>query len=385
MRFSVDAHAIGRHLTGNEAYVRNLLNGFAKLDKFSEFITYLSVEGASNWIPARFTHRYVANNPFLRLGYDLSAKLRQDKPDLVHVQYTAPLACPVPVVVSVHDISYLEHPEFFTKSRSLQLRHTVSRTIKNAARILTLSDFSRRAIERAYNLTDDKVTVVPAAMSPSFRQLPRESAAAHIAEKFKITRPFVLTVGDLQPRKNPLGMIKAFDELLNANPELPHDLVFVGNDTWFSPRVRQAAEKSRFGKRIHFTGYVDENDLLQFYNACEIFVFPTFYEGFGIPILEAMACGRAVACANVTAIPEVADASALLFSPLNTEEMVRAMRDLLVDRELRERMERLGLNNASHFSWERTAQKTLEVYYEVEAAGRKLNINAARPQHVSKP
>ena len=385
MRFSVDAHAIGRHLTGNEAYVRNLLNGFAKLDKFSEFITYLSVEGVSNLIPARFTQRTVANNPFLRLGYDLSAKLRQDRPDLIHVQYTAPLACPVPVVVSIHDISYLERPEFFTTARSLQLRYTVHRTIKSASRILTLSDFSRRHIERAYNLTDGKVIVVPAAVSSSFRQISRESAIAHVKKNFKITSPFLLTVGDLQPRKNPLGMIKAFDELLNAHPDLPHDLVFVGNDTWFSSRVRQAAEKSRFHGRIHFTGYVDENDLLQFYNACEIFVFPTFYEGFGIPILEAMACGRAVACANVTAIPEVADAAALLFNPESTAEMVRAMRDLLVDRELRERMERLGIQNAALFSWDRTAQKTLEVYYEVEAGNRKQKLVAPRPQHVTKP
>jgi glycosyltransferase involved in cell wall biosynthesis len=384
MRFSIDAHAIGRHLTGNEAYVRNLLNGFAKLDKFSEFITYLSVEGAANWVPARFTQRIVANNPFLRLGYDLSAKLRQDRPDLIHVQYTAPLACPVPVVVSIHDISYLEHPEFFTTSRSLQLRFTVNQTIKRASRILTLSDFSRRAIERAYNLTEDKVIVVPAAVSNSFRPISRENAVAHVKDKFKIVKPFVLTVGDLQPRKNPLGMIKAFDELLNAHPDLPHDLVFVGNDTWFSPRVRQAAEGSRFRERIHFTGYVDENDLLQFYNACEIFVFPTFYEGFGIPILEAMACGRAVACANVTAIPEVADAAAILFNPHQSDEMVRAMRDLLVDRQLRERMERLGLNNAAHFSWDRTAQKTLEVYYGVEAENRKHKSSAAAPQHVSK-
>jgi glycosyltransferase involved in cell wall biosynthesis len=385
MRFSVDAHAIGRHLTGNEAYVRNLLNGFAKLDKFSEFIAYLSVEGAANWVPARFTHRFVANDPFLRLGYDLSSKLRQDRPDLIHVQYTAPLFCPVPVVASIHDISYLEHPEFFTTSRSLQLRYTVYRTIKIASRILTLSDFSRRAIERAYNLTDDKVIVVPAAVSSSFRQISRESAIVQVRKKFAISNPFVLTVGDLQPRKNPLGLIKAYDELMNAHPDLPHDLVFVGNDTWFSSRVRQAAEKSRFRERIHFTGYVDEKDLLQFYNACEIFIFPSFYEGFGIPILEAMACGRAVACANATAIPEVADAAALLFNPESTGEMVRAMRDLLVDRELRERMERLGLMNAALFSWERTAQKTLEVYYEIEAANRKQKTVASHPQHVSKP
>src|SRR5438067_8757306 len=108
MRFSVDAHAIGRHLTGNEVYVRSLLNGFAALDRDSEFITYLSAKDAENWVPARFQIRQVAANPFIRLGCDLSRKLRQDSPDLVHVQYTAPLGCPVPVIVSVHDVSFLE-------------------------------------------------------------------------------------------------------------------------------------------------------------------------------------------------------------------------------------------------------------------------------------
>src|SRR5712692_1631158 len=104
MRFSVDAHAIGRHLTGNEVYVRGLLNGFAALDRQSEFITYLSQEDAKAWVPSRFQIRQIAANPFLRLGFDLSRRLRQDRPELVHVQYTAPLACPVPAIVSVHDV-----------------------------------------------------------------------------------------------------------------------------------------------------------------------------------------------------------------------------------------------------------------------------------------
>src|SRR5258708_967326 len=115
MKFSVDAHAIGRHLTGNEVYVRNLLNGFAALDQESEFITYLSVADQSPGVPSRFRVRPVAANPFLRLGFDLARRLREDRPDLVHVQYTAPIFCPVPVVVSVHDVSFLEHPEYFSK------------------------------------------------------------------------------------------------------------------------------------------------------------------------------------------------------------------------------------------------------------------------------
>src|SRR5689334_2751104 len=130
MRFSVDAHAIGQHLTGNETYIRNLLSCFAKLDKRSEFITYLSRGKSFDGVPARFQKKFVAVNPFARLGYDLPRKLREDRPNLLHVQYTAPIFCSSPVVVSVHDVSFLEHPEYFTKFRSTQLKYTVRRTLK---------------------------------------------------------------------------------------------------------------------------------------------------------------------------------------------------------------------------------------------------------------
>ena len=377
MRFSVDAHAIGRHLTGNEAYVRNLLHGFAALDDNSDFIAYVSVPGAEAWVPSRFQTRRVSGNPFVRLGFDLSQKLRQDRPDLVHVQYTAPLACPVPVVVSIHDVSFLEKPEFFTHARRLQLQHTVRRTVQSAARVLTLSEFSRQGIARAYKMDPARIAVVPAAVSNAFCPIPRQSARAFVEGRFKVPGPFILTVGDLQPRKNQIGLIEAFEELICAHPDLPHHLMLVGKETWFAPQVHQAARKSLLRDRIHFTDYVNEKELLQLYNACDIFVFPSFYEGFGLPILEAMACGRAVACSSSSAMPEVADSAGLLFDPSNTGEIVRAMKDLLLNSELRLRMERLGLQNASHFSWQRTAQMTLEVYHEVAGAGKVKSSKAA--------
>src|SRR5271154_3763545 len=171
MKFSVDAHAIGRHLTGNEVYIRNLLNGFAALDRESEFVTYLCVDEPSPWVPTRFQVRHVSANPFARLGFELSQKLQQDQPDLVHVQFTAPLRCPVPIVVSVHDVSFLEHPEFFPRFRALQLRWTVARTVRNAKKILTLSDFSRDAILRGYGVDQDDVVVAPLAAAQEFRTL----------------------------------------------------------------------------------------------------------------------------------------------------------------------------------------------------------------------
>jgi glycosyltransferase involved in cell wall biosynthesis len=370
MRFSVDAHAIGCHLTGNEVYIRNLLHEFAKLDRTSDFIAYVSKPGAHLQVPKRFRTSPVSENPFRRLGLDIPLRLQHDKPDLLHVQYTGPVATSVPLVVSVHDVSYLEHPQYFTKFRSTQLRITVKRTVEAAACVLTPSEFSRRAILRHYKLDERKVVVVPNAVSSSFRPVERECAAAIVEEKFGIRGPFVLTVGDLQPRKNHLGLLHAFEEMLRQHPQLPHRLVFVGKETWYSKELHKAVLRSGVAGRVDFTGFVEDPDLLQFYGACDLFVFPSFYEGFGLPILEAMACGRAVACSSATAMPEVANAAGILFDPYSVPEMARAMGDVLLDEEMRARLERLGSNRAATFTWERAAQKTLDVYYDVAGVSR---------------
>jgi glycosyltransferase involved in cell wall biosynthesis len=268
----------------------------------------------------------------------------------------------------VHDVSFIEHPEYFPWPRAVQLRTTVERTIRRAEKIITVSEFSRRAILRAYDLDKSRVEVVPNGVSPVFRQLPRENAAAFVRSRFGVSGPFVLTVGDLQPRKNQIGLIRAYERLIQQNPSLPHRLVIVGQKTWFSDRIVDAARRSKAASRIVFTDFVNDDDLLQLYAASDLLVFPSFYEGFGLPVLEAMACGRAVACSNTSAIPEVASAAAILFDPNSTEDIARAMRDVLVDPELRARMERMGQQRASLFTWERTARRTLEIYYEVAGA-----------------
>ncbi len=368
MLFAVDAHAIGRRLTGNEVYVRSLLQALAGLGGDWELVAYVSEKQARRWVPERFRLRRVSANPFLRLGWDLPRRVRRDRPALLHVQYTAPLDCPVPVVVSVHDVSFLEQPEHFPWWRARQLRLTVRRTVARAARILTGSEFSARAIARHYGRDPADIAVIPNAASAVFRPISPAVAAAYVRARFGIEPPFLLSVGDLQPRKNPIGLIAAFAELLPLLPGSRLRLVLAGKETWYGGRVRKAAQRSGAAERIHFTGFVSDEDLLHLYNACELFVFPSFYEGFGLPLVEAMACGKAVACSNRSALPEVADAAALLFDPQRSSEMVRVMRELLVDRELRARMERLGLQRAAQFSWQRTAEKTLAVYQAVARA-----------------
>ena len=221
---------------------------------------------------------------------------------------------------------------------------------------------------RAYDIPPSKISVVPNAANPEFRVVGRDRAQWAVRDMLHFDAPFVLSVGDLQPRKNQIGLIAAFSKLLTDHPYLKHHLVLAGKETWFTPKVLHAARDCGFASRIHFTGFVSDAELLQLYNACDCFVFPSFYEGFGLPILEAMACGRAVACSNTSAMPEVADGAGLLFDPRRTEDIARAMRDILLDGELRGRMERLGLHRAAGFTWRKSARATLDVY----GRGRKL-------------
>jgi len=387
MRFSVDAHAIGCHLTGNEVYIRNLLKQFARIDRDSEFIAYVSKPGAPEQLPSRIATRWVSENPYKRLGLDIPRLIRKDRPDLLHVQYTGPVVCPVPIVASVHDVSDLEFPQYFTPFRAWQLRHTVKRTVKAAACVLTPSEFSRTCILRHYALDESKVVVVHNAVSSHFRPIERDVARAAVhrtmlqrarvqqtmaqrpmvqgASKLGPNVPFVLTVGDLQPRKNHLGLLRAFEEVLRAYPQLPHHLLFVGKETWYSKELHAAVLKYGIAERVHFTGFVEDDELVHFYAACDLFVFPSFHEGFGLPILEAMACGRAVACSNSSAMPEVADSAALLFDPHSTQAIGQAIKDILLDAELRTRLERLGSQRAAAFSWEKAAEQTLNAYYRV--------------------
>jgi glycosyltransferase involved in cell wall biosynthesis len=387
MRIAVDAHAIGRHLTGNEVYVRSLLRALAEIDRESEYFAYVSERGAGQLIPKRFHVRHVSSNPYLRLGWDLGRATSADKPDLLHVQYTAPLFCRTPTVVTVHDVSFIERPEYCTAARIHQLRLTVERSVRLSSKVITVSEFSRDAILRAYDIPASKVYAIPNAANPEFRVIGRDRAQKALRDRLGLDVPFVLSVGDLQPRKNQIGLIKAFSQLISQNPQLKQHLVLTGKETWFTPKVREAARKSGYADRIHFTGFVTDPDLLELYNACDCFVFPSFYEGFGLPILEAMACGRAVACSNTSAMPEVADGAGLLFDPSQPEEMTRAMRDILLDNELRARLERLGLQRAATFTWQKSARATLDVYREIagvkayrEIAGVKAGVAEARDE-----
>ncbi|MGQ9634597.1 MAG: glycosyltransferase family 4 protein [Bryobacteraceae bacterium] len=341
MRVAIDAHTIGLRKSGNESYISNLLAAMADLNADAEILAYVATPGAARRLSAMVV-RQVSPNPLRRLGWDLPKLVRQDRPDVLHIQYTAPLGCDVPLVVNVHDVSFVERPEFFPDWRRRQMRITVHHTVRRAARIVTGSEFSRQAIARCYGLDPERIDVVPIAAAPVFRPIRKDLARARVMQRYQISVPYVLTVGDLQPRKNQAALVRAFAEVVRVKPGLPHHLVLVGKEGWRGGEVKEAARRCGVAERIHFTGHVEDEALVELYNGCEVFVFPSLYEGFGIPVLEAMACGCAVACSGSTALPEVADSAAILFDPFSVRQMAQAILDLLLYPELRVRMERLG-------------------------------------------
>lgn len=371
MRFAVDAHAIGRKLTGNETYIRSLLREFPALVPDAEIHAFICNQFAQQVIPASITTHQVSPNPFLRLGLQLGARAQQLDAALLHVQYTGPLHSRVPLVVSVHDVSFIEHPEFFSWARRSQLAVTVRRTVERAAVVICPSDFSRQRVLDVYDLPDSKVVTIHTAVSNHFRPIAKDVAKQHVRALLGFDGPFVLSVGDLRKRKNQPALIRAFSQVMAEHPALTHHLVLAGKPADPADAFKEA-ERSPFRPRIHFLNFVDDAALPHLYNACDVFAFPSWYEGFGLPVLEAMACGAPVICSNTTAIPEVADSAALLFNPHQDGHIALALRDLLLDAELRARMSRLGQQRAAKFRWDTAAARTLEVYYQVAGSPRSL-------------
>ncbi len=373
MHIGIDAHAIGAKQGGNETYIRNLIRSLAEVDGSNRYTLYLAEpEAAAVW-QEEFAKEYrnfsivllPKPTPIVRVPLYLAYELRRRPVDVLHVQYTAPPFCPAPVVATIHDLAFEHLPETFTRRGSFQLKLTVRRTAQRAARIATVSEYSRQDLLKTYNLAPEKVVVTYNGIEPHFKAEPASpEEGPEIRRRFGIDRDFILAVGSLQPRKNLVRLIRAYAQMRKENENFRHQLVIVGRKLWLSDEIFDEVKRQPWASDVILTGYVSDEDLPALYRTASVFVYPSIFEGFGLPPIEAMACGTPVVTSNNSCLPEVTGDAAVLIDALDERQIAQGIHQILRDEALRARLIEKGLARAARYRWLDAAEKTLQLYRE---------------------
>jgi glycosyltransferase involved in cell wall biosynthesis len=287
--------------------------------------------------------------------------LRDVRPDLVHfTNYLAPLASSVPYVVSFHDMSLSLLPQYHTLKKRVLTSSLIPSVARGARMILTPSESTRRDVVRLLRVDPGRVRVIPYAASPTFRPM---AAAPESLDALGVRTPYFLYVGTLEPRKNLARALRAFASVAGALPQCR--FVIAGQRGWRYAEVLRAAEHPALRGRVDFLGYLPEERLPVLYAHALALVYPSLYEGFGLPVVEAMACGTPVLTSRSSSLAEIGEGAALLADPTDEKALADGLHALATDAGLREKLRGLGLERARAFSWERTGRETVAAYQEV--------------------
>ena len=370
MRIAIDAHSVGAQLGGNESYAVNLIEALAQIDRVNYYTLFVTTAQAHERFHQRWPNFKVQitlpHTPLIRIPLTLSAELRKHPVDVLHVQFTAPPFCPCPVVVSLHDLSFEHLPQTFNRRSRTQLRLTVRHSARRAAKILTLSEHTRRDVIETYSIAPEKVSVIPLAAPAHFCEVTDDMELQRVRHTYGINGDYVLSVGSIQPRKNLVRLIKAYASLRDRCPgdRFPK-LVLVGKCAWLYDETLRALDETHVRESVVLTGYVPEADLPALYSGALCFVYPSYFEGFGLPPLEAMKCGTPVVVANATSLPEVVGDAGLKVDPFDIAAIAAAVDQLINSSELRKELSVKGQARAEMFDWRKTARQTLKVYEQV--------------------
>lgn len=294
----------------------------------------------------------------------------RERLDLLHgLAFVAPLVRLCPTVVTVHDLSFALFPEFFRGANAAYLRLFTRLSCRGAAHVIAVSESTRADVIRLYGVPGEQVKAIPHGVDPAFHPRP----AAEVAEfrrAHSLPERFVLFVGTLEPRKNLVKLIEAFSNLKSQIPNLK--LVLVGGKGWYYDRIFAAVERLSLKDRVIWAGYVPNGELPMWYNAADTFAFPSRYEGFGMPVLEAMACGTPTVTSTTSSLPEVAGNAALTVPPDDADALTDALRCALENAALRQELRAKGIARAALFTWEEAARRTAAVYRRALAS--KINM-----------
>jgi glycosyltransferase involved in cell wall biosynthesis len=374
VRVAIDIRRINEFGVGT--YTRNAIRTLARLDRFNEYFL-LGIPGRLGDIeplPENFITVPTHPNEFSLNSYlELNRILKQHRCDLLHVPHLfwKPQSVPCPYVVTVHDL--LDHLYRVNSAswlkRQLHFEFT-KRVLHGAARIFAVSNFSKQDTERLFQVAGGKIEVIYNALDDRFRLGHATDADRKlIAERYQVTYPFLLYAGRISPHKNVIRTIEAFSalktELQKEGQYTDLKLIIIGDELSKHSDLRRAVIKSRVQNDVRFLGFVPIGVLRIFYDLAKIFVFPSLYEGFGLPPLEAMAHGTPVVTSNTSSIPEVVGNAAVMVNPENVFEIMHALHRVLLDQPVREKLKARGVLQAQKFSWDDSVRRMLEVYHEV--------------------
>jgi len=343
----IDADVLGRQRTGDETYVRGLLGELAG----AEGLRFAAVSRRLELVPDGIEPvELPARSQVLRMAVGMPRLLRRLRPAVAHFQHSLPLACPCPAVVTVHDLSFERDSAMMGLRDRLIFRTVVPRSARHAARVLAVSELTKRDLIELYEIPEEKIVVTPNGVDPAFTP----DGPSPNGE------PYALFVGALQPRKDARVAIEALALLGDGAPKL----VVVGKDKGGLREAERAAAQNGLAGRVEFRGHVPQEELAALYRGATCLLFPSRYEGFGLPVVEAMASGTPVVAARAGAVPEVADEAAILVDDRNAVAFAGGIERAIADRE---RLGAAGLERARLFTWAETARRTLDTYRSVLA------------------
>jgi glycosyltransferase involved in cell wall biosynthesis len=367
LRIAIDAHSVGTGLGGNESYAANLIEALAEIDHVNRYTLYVTrreaVERFSNRWPNFSVRSTLPHTPLIRIPLTLSAELRRNPVDVLHVQFTAPPFSPCPVVVSIHDLSFEHLPQTFKWRSRKQLRITVRRSAREAARVIALSEYARNDIIATYHIIPEKVTTIPLSAADHFRPIGNKEELQRVRQTYGIEGEYILSVGAIQPRKNLSRLVAAYSRLrrVKLKGKFPK-LVLAGKCAWLYDETLRTIKELEVSDSVILTGYVPEGDLPALYSGAVCFIYPSYFEGFGLPPLEAMKCGTPVIVGDRTSLPEVVGNAGILVDPFDVNALAAAIEKIITDSSLRAELAVKGLARATLFDWRETARQTLAVY-----------------------
>ncbi|HLF28389.1 MAG TPA: glycosyltransferase family 1 protein [Anaerolineae bacterium] len=351
--------SVGYRSAGIHTYLTHLLHNLPRVDEAFRYTVYTRALPA---IPARLRSTgWPTAHPLGRIAWEQLAQpfaLRRDQPDLLHATaFVAPILSNLKTVITVYDLSFALFPDLFRGPSLVYLRLFARWSVRRARRIITISDHTRRDVQRLYHVPLDCIDVAYPGVEARFRPLPR-AAVETFRRKHALPDRFCLYLGTLEPRKNLARLIDAVSSLGSRDLRL----VLVGGKGWLVEDLFAKVESLGLAERVRFIGYAPAADLPLWYNAATAFVYPSLYEGFGLPPLEAMACGTPVIASNAAALPEVVGDAGLSVGPEDVAGLAQALRRVWDDATLRAELSRRGLAQARRFTWEATARSTVESY-----------------------